>query len=216
MRNRRCAEMTKKIDNRGSAIVSVVVITALITVLATTLLYVSAQNYITKQVDYQNKVSFYEAEKALDTLKALLASDVNDAYKYAYADAMANYVNKGADIDNYYKKSFVDEVKSYWDDRQMGGKAAVDCVKDFMSANLGEDSPLIDCITGVSGFTATSDKFVINGITIEYTSKNNYSTYIKVDIALEPPKVNFATTNVSSLSPINVTDSVIYMNWQRN
>jgi hypothetical protein len=85
-----------------------------------------------------------------------------------------------------------------------------------MSANLGEDSPLIDCITGVSGFTATSDKFVINGITIEYTSQNDYSTYIKVDIALEPPKVNFATTNVSSLSPINVTDSVIYMNWQRN
>jgi hypothetical protein len=149
----------------------------------------------------------------------LVSEVVNDAYKYAYADAMANYVNENGNIGTYYQKSFVNQIDLYWKEKQKGGEEAVKCVKNFMKENLADNkSPLIDCITGVEGFFASDDKFVIKGVTVEYTDDNKYSTYIKVDIGIVPPSVNFGMEGGAvslDSSPINVTDSIIYMNWQR-
>ena len=63
-------------DNRGAAIVTVIVVSAFITIIATTMLYIAGRNYISKQTDYQNKISFYQAEEVLDKLKAYLVEEL--------------------------------------------------------------------------------------------------------------------------------------------
>ena len=109
-------KLNKSLDDRGSAIVTVIVVCAFITIIATTMIYISARNFETKQVDYQNKTSFYQAEEALDTLKSLLVEDVNDSFKYAYADTMANAVDhKGTpNLSHYYAKSYTETLSSVW------------------------------------------------------------------------------------------------------
>ncbi|MDE7207365.1 MAG: hypothetical protein K2N90_09470, partial [Lachnospiraceae bacterium] len=67
-----------KLNNRGSALISVLVVTTFITIIATTMLYMAAMNYQQKLTDYQNKESFYDAEKSLDELKSLLVADVQE------------------------------------------------------------------------------------------------------------------------------------------
>jgi hypothetical protein len=222
--------MKIKNDNRGSGIVTVVVVTMFITIIATTMIYIAARNYQTKQVDYQNKVSFYQAEEALDTLKSLLAQDVSDAFMYAYADTMSNYAEYGSDINKYYADSYTKKMMKYWSDR-VGSGSNLDAVKTYMRERLIDNSPvplsddekteinnMIGCITAVGEFKVppSNDKFVITGIEASYTSKNGYSTYIKVDMGLELPDINLVTTSAPTEDTVKLTDCVKYMNWQRD
>ena len=43
-----------KSDNRGAAIITVIIVCVFISVIATTMLYITSRNFMTKQVDYQN------------------------------------------------------------------------------------------------------------------------------------------------------------------
>lgn len=209
----------KKIDNRGAALISVIVITAFLTIVATIVLYITARNYITKQVDYNNTYSFYKAEEALDTIKALLVHDVNEAYMYAYTDAMSNYVKhtKDADINNYYANSYLNKLNSYWVDRGINNssKTYTDVIKEYMNKNK-VNPDIIDCITevGAIGISTDGKKFIIQGVEAQYYDKDSgYSTYLQADIVLEVPDVfNNDTTDTN---PINVADCVKYANWQK-
>ena len=210
-------KLNKRLDDRGAAIVTVIVVCAFITIIATTMLYISARNFQTKQVDYQNKISFYQAEEALDTLKSLLVEDVNDAFKYAYADTMANVVDhKGTpNVSNYYSKSYTEKLSSVWAARSGlstsqllvasdATKAQVTAaVKTYMTNKLitepgltgttqaVEIQSMIDCIQEVSNFyiPPAKDKFVMVGVKSAFTTGNGYSTYIYTDIGLELPQL---------------------------
>ncbi len=229
---KRMGILKRKTDNRGSAIVTVIVVTTFITIIATTVLYISARNYQTKQVAYQNTKSFYQAEEALDTLKALLAQDVSDAFMYAYADTMANYVEYGSDINNYYAKSFTNQMKAYWVKRcesysSTDTEKNLKAVKKYMAERISPDGTeaglteeqrkMIECITSVGDFQIPPeyDKYVITGVKASYTSDSGYSTYISVDIGLEVPKLELDKANTSD-SSVNITDCVKYMNWKKD
>lgn len=226
-------KLNKRLDDRGAAIVTVIVVCAFITIIATTMLYISARNFQTKQVDYQNKISFYQAEEALDTLKSLLVEDVNDTFKYSYADTMANVVDhKGTpNISNYYSKSYTEKLSSVWATRaglstaqllveSDATKVAVTtAVKAYMTdklitepgitdpAQISEIQNMIDCIQEVSNFyiPPARDKFVMVGVKSAFTTGNGYSTYIYTDIGLELPQLYISgmEVGVDPASPDN-------------
>lgn len=110
-----------KLNNKGSAIVSVIVVTTFITILATTVLYVTCRNYMVKQNDYQNKITFYQAEQTLDDLKAMLAEDISAACMYAYKETMVNYVgdNSSSKRAERYNKAFVDYMEALWEEDKL-------------------------------------------------------------------------------------------------
>lgn len=221
-----------KNDNRGAALVTVLVVTAFLSIIATTMLYITSRNFIVKQVDYNNTTSFYEAEEALDTLKALLVQDVSNAYMYAYADAMSNYLDLNKEIKKYYANSYFDRLEYYWKDRASKCSDFTACVKKYM-LDKGVDENVVKCITKVSGYETHSEsgRFVITDVKAEYTDENGYSTYIRVDIGLEAPDVDFdmivstgdsesdsdksSTGGTNSGNPIDIASCVKYMNWQR-
>jgi hypothetical protein len=213
--------MTRKINDKGSALVSVLVITAFITIIATVMLYISSQNYQQKQTDYQNKQSFYNAEKALDYLKACLVDDIQDAYKAAYSETMQNYISlqTSQERERYYQEAYIAKLQDIWDEREGD---SLEKVQSCMGS-----SELVSRIYKVEGIgTATDEEgngaFVIKGVRAMYTD-DKYTTFLYTDICLEIPPYSSTILETASESldsesereVIDLTDYVVYMNWRR-
>lgn len=67
-------------DNRGAALVSIMIAVAFITILATALLYMSYNNFQMKVINYDSKVNFYEVEHDLVVASTAIRDKVfNDA-----------------------------------------------------------------------------------------------------------------------------------------
>lgn len=212
---------TKKWDNRGAAIVSVVVITAFISVIATTLLYISGQNYQQKQIDYQNKDTFYQAEVALDSLKSLLVKQAGEAYLAAYQDTMQNYARLGTDEarNSYFNKKFVDKLVELWD--EINSKSDLKTsVQVYMKENGVSDS-IAEQIYEAENYGVNADgQFVIKGVKAKYTtSTNTYSTFLYTDFGINVPAYdNTFSPSISGDgdvedSIVSLSDCVVYMNW---
>lgn len=63
-------------DNRGAALVSIMIAVAFITILATSMLYMSFNNYQMKVVNYQSKSNFYETEQSVTQMTSGFRNDV--------------------------------------------------------------------------------------------------------------------------------------------
>lgn len=115
----RCETKKHKLNNAGSAIVTVLVVVTFITILATVLLYISGLNYQMKVTDYRTKESFYQAETPVEELRAQLAKDVQIAFAKAYAAAMSEYAGLGAEgtREANYRQRFCDELDKIWKER---------------------------------------------------------------------------------------------------
>ena len=59
--------------NKGSTLVTVVVVVAFMSILATIILYLAGENYKTKAIDQKTKDSFYDAEVVVEQIKTQLA-----------------------------------------------------------------------------------------------------------------------------------------------
>lgn len=207
-----------RLDNRGSAIVTTIVVTLFISIIATTMLFVSGRNFIMKQTDYQNKQSFYKAEETLDRLKELLVVEVNEAYEIAYKDMMREYAQLQTEDAQMrrYADTFTTYLYDKWEKKvtdmgASGSKLAV--VQAFMG-----DPEKAKLITDVSDFKIMSidnkNRFVIQGVQVYYVDDKGFSAYIKTDIALTPPE--YKISGGASTEKMNMTENVIYINWQKN
>lgn len=77
-------------DNKGAALVSVLIAIAFISILASALLYMSYQNYRMKAISGFSKNNFYEAESGLNTLSARVRNNLNAAGS-SVRNELANY-----------------------------------------------------------------------------------------------------------------------------
>ena len=213
-----------KLNNRGSALISVLVVTTFITIIATTMLYMAAMNYQQKLTDYQNKESFYDAEKSLDELKSLLVADVQEAYVYAYNKTGRQILLlKTSDARrNYFQDEFMAKLNEIWAERVNqakiadstidDAKARVMAVRSVLAAKGGVYATEADCIYKVDDFgvyevadgtTESRRKFVIKGIQTKATSTTtagSYTTFLYTDICLEPPQVDWSASGSSTFS----------------
>ena len=79
------SQITKKIqtpmqDNKGSAIVMVLVSMAFVGIMASMLMFVTYNNYRMKITDYKAKDNFYSAEMAMDEIRAGVSGKVYEAF----------------------------------------------------------------------------------------------------------------------------------------
>ena len=104
-----------RIDNNGSALLTVIIVITFITILATTLLYMTSMNYQMKQADYQNKQSFYKCETMLDDLKGRLTRDVSMAFQESYKAVMTQYMTLDATArQEEFQKAYMEALKDMW------------------------------------------------------------------------------------------------------
>lgn len=111
----------KKLNNKGSALVVVIIVIAFICILATLILYLSVMNYQMKANDYRTKVSFYGAEIPMEELRVQMAVDMSSACEKAYMDVMSQFDimldGTGDARKTEYIGAVFTELEAIWDDR---------------------------------------------------------------------------------------------------
>ncbi len=108
-----------KLNNKGSALVVVIVVVSFICILGTLLLYLSVMNYQMKATDYNTRVSFYGAEEPLEELRMQLAEDVSEASIAAYKQVIMHYsgLSNEAMREAEFQKAFFEQFEAIWNDR---------------------------------------------------------------------------------------------------
>ncbi len=121
-----------KVDNKGAAMVMVIVIIAFVSVLTTILLYLANMNYQMKSTDYKTKVSFYGAEVPLEELRVLMTKDVSIAAKSAYESIEYDYASMtAANRNSMFQTKFIEEYLKIWELRTQDVAAATPSYWDW-------------------------------------------------------------------------------------
>ena len=178
-------------DNRGSAIVVVMVAAAFITVLGSILLYLSLVNLQMKTIDRSGKETFYDAEAVMNEVRADIQGVVSDAINEAYTDVL-NVYNEYTDDsereaefqDLFYESLYAYEVGSGTLFDETG--TAYDA--DKLTVLLGD----VDGDVALSGSehvnkAADGSYIKLEDITVEYTL-DGYYTAVTSDIKIQTPE----------------------------
>lgn len=202
----------RKRDDRGSAIVIVIIAMAMIGILATTLLWMSYMNYMIKVADVRNKNSFYSAEEVVEQIMAGLRQTSAEAVGVAYRDVMANWEDLGSEENRYnifattYMDTLVDLLKDssrgsgYYDRKKL--KAYVD--KDVFDGAAGEpDYVGVDVNSWDNGAPAgesmkqpememvNNNSIILHNIYVSYTDSENRVSIVQTDVCMDVPKLIF-------------------------
>ena len=226
------------LNNRGSALLTAVLAVSFLTILATTLLYITAMNFQIKQADYQNKKTFYTGEEALEEIKANLMYDVSEATGLANEDLAMNYIAAGGpDVRLLqYNNAFVTRIQEVWDDRLSGGSwddlmnaYVADTTNYRIEMDLGYDSngdnhlDSTECLE----IDANNGQVIIRGVKVTYVNPQNHrATVITTDFRVNAPKIDWSAEGALTALPpgvapedagkkelVNPCGSVVYTNW---
>ena len=212
-----------KEDNRGSSVVTVLVVTVFISILATTLLYVSATNVKVKQVDYQNKTSFYEVETPLEEMKALFIEDASVAFEKAYKAVMVQYASASSgQRDELYKKTYVQTLKNLWEARRIDASTTdMEVLSSYFG--LSPASALTIMSVGSWDYNESAGYAQFRDVQIGYTNAQGYTTILKTDFYLEAPSMDWSIDSsgawysgaASDRKVVKTEDFVVFKNWQK-
>ncbi len=160
--------------NKGSTLVTVIVVVAFMSILATILIYVVGENYKTKIYDIKNKESFYEAEIIAERIKASLIKDVIKASKPAYDSIVVDYsqsANEEVRATSYFESFQVEFIKvweAHWNHVNIfdGSHSTEDDLKSLFGDDIIYDES-----------KPNEFKLVISGHTLICTFQLDHSIY---------------------------------------
>lgn len=209
--------MKRRMDNRGSALVTVLVAVTFMSILVTTLLYISVTNYESKQIDYQNKASFYLCEAPMEEMKVLMVREASDAFETAYCEVMKYYATKNTDErEALYKQAFVNAIKDQWDAK--APSTDIEKMKDMMT---DENSLLVSSV-GVWDYKYGEGTATIGPIQVGVSTDTGYTTMVSAYIHIEAPDLNLSRNSADSYSgtdiadeKIVISDYVVFKNWTK-
>ena len=114
--------MKKRRDDRGSAIVIVIIAMAMIGILATTMLWMAYMNYMIKVADIRNKNSFYTAEEVVEQVMSGLRRESAEAVGIAYREVLSNWDNLESEAarSNVFMTTYLDTLVEKLKDPSLG------------------------------------------------------------------------------------------------
>lgn len=196
-------------DDKGSAIVIVIIAMAMIGILATTLLWMAYMNYMIKVADVRNKNSFYSAEEVVEQVMAGLRQTSAEAVGVAYRDVMANWDSLGTEGNRYnmFATTYMDTLIEALKDDSLGSgyynreKLKVYVAKDiFMKTPADEgwvDEEAWKRGGPVGGGKPASmemvnnNRIILHDIYVSYTDSQNRVSIVQTDICIDLPKLIF-------------------------
>lgn len=197
-------------NNRGSSLVLVVAVMAIVGTFAVILLSLSLMNYRMKYVNLQAQDNFYDAEKVLDEIRAGLAVDVADAAGIAYQETLEKYSTLSVDErKEHYAQTFSTCMQSSsLVSPTNAGQWNPDYLRSLVSAETKAGAKdgnglTIESVDGLYFLNqdTTTGNFTIKRLKITYVDKNDYMTEIRTDINIDCPEIDYAqTTKVPELT----------------
>lgn len=226
--------LLKKLNNKGSAIVSVIVVVAFVSILATTILYVSGMNYYMKMTDLKTKESFYSAETALEEIKAALVKEVSTASEEAYTEVMINYAaSDGFTRYAKFQDVFLDTLNDNWTAKTVNPgdpsnpltyeKVIQDIVLPGMPMPTGTEVllTLTDPSLGLELHEAEGYA-LLKGVNLQYKDADGFTTMISTDFIIRVPELNWGIDSSKTSynegdsvehSKVDMSEYVQYYNW---
>lgn len=197
----------QKRDDRGSAIVIVIIAMAMIGILATTLLWMSYMNYMIKVADVRNKNSFYSAEEVVEQIMAGLQQTSAEAVGVAYRDVMANWDDLGNAGSRYnvfattYMDTMLEKLKGSAADTYDRDKLEAFVDKDVFhgtAPNEGVDTaawtnggPVGESMKQPQMEMVNNNSIILHNIYVSYTDSENRVSIVQTDICIDVPKLIF-------------------------
>ncbi len=230
---------TKKLNNNGDSLVLVIVVIAFLSILATTLLYISGQNYIMKATERKTTENFYRAETGLEEVKAGMEKLCGECAKKAYVDTMIKYT-VASSFTRYetFQKVYFEDLEKMWND--LLSDPATPTYLDVLNSYVEDDYNF-----GVSGshgkieitdttFNGALDTSQIStgyvylrGVKLTYTNDDGFTTQILTDFVFTVPDMNWSVNDSYTVDNPSATDEkdkrkeydiskyVNYANWQK-
>lgn len=180
----------KRRNNKGSSIVLVLVVFAIVGILATAALRLSVMNFQMKATDSQIKNNFYSAESVLDQVTVGLQNYVSDAYVTAYTEMMEAYSQSltSSAREAQFKAAFMTQLKS---------KLADPADAAFYNAALISsmvDSPSASVDCGSHQLIDNGTSITLRDIKVTYTDAKDITSIIQTDINIAAPSMRSVTS----------------------
>ncbi|MBQ8262107.1 MAG: hypothetical protein IJZ00_07465 [Lachnospiraceae bacterium] len=189
--------MKKMNNNKGAAMVTVLIAVSFIIILATSLLYMTYMNYITKGLKYGSTDNFYVDEFALDDLATTIqqiaanSTSMGDAIDNIKTSAGVYTASTGAVCYNNNNVAAMIQVAS---------KEATISVNTAVSVNAAG-------VPISSNFIQDGNQVKFLGVQITATTEEGYQSTITTDIILGFPGTGVGDMDVNDFSVI--TDSPV-------
>ena len=221
--------MKTKKNNRGAAMIMVIVSIAFIGMLVAMIVYMAYCNYLMKGTDRAAKDNFYSAETALDIINAGLQQEISDSMAEAYVYTMKNSDGITAEkMSSNFQEKYFGQLKTKlcekdysnptptvkntdkWDVKQLkdiltkGGMSPNDSIGVPGTVYVGIVAGLENALYHPDGSTYTE----MQNLKIVYTNIKGYVSIIETDIRIKAPDLNYAV----STSRLNVENYSLIAN----
>ena len=210
----------KKLNNKASAIITVVITMLFVMALGGALLFAAYTGYSIEITQRGDKANFYDASSAMDDMRLGIQTLLSDSIKSAYTDALSTYVGEHeADYDpqTYFNDKIVEQLLlktvtvngtpvKMFTSSMADGKTVISgynaaALKALIDSSVLADSAITITVTGdgsVSRNTTDGElkSIAVKALTVKFI-KNGYESNISSDIILTLPHF-FVTTSVTS------------------
>lgn len=214
----------RKRDDKGAALVLVIVAIAFVGMLVAMILYMAYCNYLMKSNDTMAKDNFYTAEYALDVINAGLQMDVSECMSEAYVKTVNNSSDKDSEfMEQDFKEEFVAKIVSKLQHREgevvNPNRWDVSHLTDFWGSNgiTVQTTPgLIGACMDVDEDAdenlleiADNKQYVtLYNLKVVYTDEKGFVSIIRTDVRIKVPDIGFA----QSASRMNIENFSLVAN----
>lgn len=182
-------------DNRGSAIVIVIIAMALIGILVSAILWSAYMNYMIKLADVRNKNSFYSAETVMEQIMAGMQHEASAAITISYQDVMKNWEFDENETNrfNRFGTTYLDTlVKNLTDPLKGTGFYSLKVLQDFVDDDLFAGVDVTEWEKSSCRMELVNNSsLVLHDVRVSYTDEHNYVSIINTDICIDVPKLVF-------------------------
>ncbi|MCR5773802.1 MAG: hypothetical protein K6G42_01835 [Lachnospiraceae bacterium] len=117
-------------DNKGSALVMVIVALAFISILVATLMWVTMSNFFMKTTDAKNKETFYSAETVFEEIKAGMQKEASDAMMKVYQTSFGDYTNGTSEAE--LQDRYLNEIYLFYMDPSDSNRFDAGILRDYV------------------------------------------------------------------------------------
>lgn len=183
-------------DNKGSAIVMVLVAIAFVSIMGSMVMYSTFYNYKMKVIDRSAKDSFYSADLAMDEVRAGLQMVAADAFSEAYIDTLERYGDiEGVNLNEYLLNAYKNKVIDFLDSETDSQKYRISVLQEFLTQpadNRGEVGAYVESST--SAMLPFTDGIRLQDVCLTYTDPEGYVSIIETDFFLPYPNLGLGDT----------------------
>ena len=194
-------------QNKGSALIAVLIILTFVSVVALIITKITITNIEMKELQSSTQKNFYNTEDIMDMLKSGLSKELANVVKESYADVLENYslyTSEGKNLQEQFENEYLKKLENKFgttegtntstDEIYTTAKYDIDVVKN----SIEQENKRIYFKTSESEAVYDLDYkngvFILKNIKVAYEESSGYETQIKTDIVFEAPEMAFGNS----------------------